>query len=218
MALNYSDKEKHFLPSFLDKIKRLINKNNEELWTTLLNQEKYDNVKKMMEEKNIDEHSLQWAEMFIKNWLALYVVSTIKNFKCDHNDVVDLLIVNNQSDLLLWENNSMVEDFKVDTNGTLEKLYYTNKWNSFRGVSISESRWNENRTPKFLIALDKFKDNTMLRKYIIDDLKSKSDEYLWFAFRGNMIDKFVDLLTPEEQDENKDFIEKITKIIESYKQ
>lgn len=175
----------------------------------LSNQNKYDAIKKIMEEKNIDEHSLNWAELFIKNWLADYVVANIKEFICDHNDIVDLLIVNHRSDLLLWEDNNMVNDFQVDTNETLEKLYYTDSWNSFRGVTMSETPNNEKFTPKLFTALEKFENNPLLRAFVIDEFKKSGFESRWFNLRRGNLDKFIDLLTSEEFEKNEDFINKI---------
>jgi len=187
----------------------------------LSNQEKYEEIIKKMEKENIDEHSLEWAKMFIENWLAIYVIATIKDFPSDiHNDIIDSLIENDECVYLLWDDNNMVNNFDVNTEETYRKLYYTGRlyypWKkpTFRGFSVIVNSNNEKVHWDVLDGLDRFKDNPLIRKCIIKVYEwEKNDEYLKFVFRNSVFDKFRELLTPEELVEHKEFIERLQNIL-----
>ena len=225
MGLNDNIINKGRIPDRLSQFfKNLFEKTDEfkgNILKDLSNQERYNKVKEIMDKENIDEHSLEWAKMFIENWLAVYVISTIKDFPSDtHNDIIDLLIENDECVYLLWDDNNMVNDFDVDTEETYRKLYYTGRLHclgkkaSFRGFSVTPSSNNERRHWDVLDGLEKFKANSLIRKCIIKLYEwEKNDEYLKFVFSNGVLEKFKNLLTSEELDEHKELIDRLEKIL-----
>lgn len=210
--LNNLDKEKQ--SSFIEKIKSIIHKQDKELASTLSNNDIYDKIKSEMTKKNIDEHSLQWAEILIKNWLWVYVISTIKDYPSDtHENIADLLILNNDGWLLTWRNNNMVEDLQVDTHEILDKLYYTNQWDCFKNMSCEDPVNNEKRTQKIFLALEYFKDKPEFRDFVINNLKWEEDDILRFIFKWRNFTKFTNMLTPEEQEKYENLINHIKDIL-----
>ena len=165
------------------------------------------------------EFSLEWAKLLIENWLWYYVVATIKNFPENiHDDIVDLLLLNHEGSLLLWTDNNMVVDFKVDTEKTLHKLYYTGQWLSFKGVSMPEiDRMNENRQviPNEIKWLKEFEWNLIIRRLILEQLNKKEDWYLIFLFKQEKIDNYRNLFTEKEFAENSDFIDRFSAVREN---
>ena len=202
---------------FLQKIHGFIWSFSKQAEASLSSQEKYKEVKKIMEDNEIGEFSLEWAKLLIENWLWYYVVATIKNFPENiHDDIVDLLLLNHEGSLLLWTDNNMVVDFKVDTEKTLHKLYYTGQWLSFKGVSMPEiDRMNENRQviPNEIKWLKEFEWNLIIRRLILEQLNKKEDWYLIFLFKQEKIDNYRNLFTEKEFAENSDFIDRLEKIL-----
>lgn len=202
---------------FLQTFYGLTWKFSKQAETALSSQEKYNKVKKIMEDNEIDEFSLEWAKLFIENWLWYYVVATIKDFPENfHDDIVDLLLLNHEGSLLLWTDNNMVADFKVDTEKTLHKLYYTGQWSSFKGTSMPEiDRMNENRDaiPNEIKWLKEFEWNSIIRKLIIEQLNKKEDWYLIFLFKQEKIENYRNLFTENEIAENPDLMDRLEKIL-----
>ena len=207
-----SEAKWNFLSWFFEKIKNLVKKNNDDLSVSLSAKELYSKLEKFMEKDNIDKHSLQWAKLLIDNWFWLHVVATIREFPADiHDEIVDLLLLKHQGYLLTGANNNMVEDFKVDNEKTLHKLYYTQQWNNFRGEKMRFDPTNENRQdiPNEITWLKEFEWNSIVRWLIIEYLEKQTDWYLKFLFKRAKVKNFRDLLTKEELEKYKGFLARL---------
>lgn len=202
---------------FLQNLKLNTWKTADEARESLSGQEKYNKVKEIMNEKGIEESSLEWAKLFIENWLWYYVVATLKDFPMEiHDDIVDLLLLNHEWSLLAWPDNNMVVEFKGSAQKTLHKLYYTRQWLSFRGKTMENfDRLNENKQdiPNEVKWLREFEWNSIIRKLIIDELKKNEDWYLEYLFKKMKINDCKDLFTQEEITENQEFIDRLEKIL-----
>jgi len=207
-----SEAKSNFLSWFFEKIKNLVSKNNDDLAASLSAKDLYSKLEKIMEKDNIDKHSLQWAKLLIDNWLWLHVVSIIREFPADiHDEIVDLLLLKHQGYLLTGANNNMVEDFKVDNEKTLHKLYYTQQWSNFRGEEMRFDPTNENRQdiPNEITWLKEFEWNSIVRWLIIEYLEKQTDWYLKFLFKRAKVKNFRDLLTKEELEKYKGFLARL---------
>ena len=213
---------------WVDKIERILGKVTESLGfgggyirtkinSILTEEDKYKRIKLMMDKKNIDEFSLEWAEMMIENWLWNYVVCNIKKFNCNHNDIVDMLIIHHEGHLLSWKDSNTVKDFNVDPDETLDKLVFTGQGNYFLWKKKFLKPIRETGTPIILMALNKFKDNPKLRKLVMDDLSKKNDSQLSYEFsRRRYVNKLISLLSDEEIQKYKGIIDRLKNIVNEH--
>lgn len=205
----------------VDKIERILRKIKKpfeyigdyvstKLNSTLSVEDKYKKIKLKMDKNSIDEFSLQWAKMLIENWLSNYVVYNIGKFNCNHNDIVDMLIINHEWYLLSWDDNNTVKNFNVNPDETLDKLVFTGQGNCFLWKKKFLKPFRETGILITLMALNKFKNNPKLRKLVMDDLSNKNDYQLLREFsRRRSVKKLISLLSDDEKQEYKSIIDRL---------